>query len=163
MGISQAKRRWTASRLQAVKNATTGAGAAPERNMPAARGIETTGPDGVTMPAADARKSPFHPDSSPSAAETHSVESVARVTRQPAHHQNESVVGSACTMARASLDRWRLARVPQDPIERVRRSRAPEESQSGHDPLHRLDGHRSDLDLFARTHHEQRLVVDLTH
>jgi hypothetical protein len=72
IGISQAKSLWMASRLQAVRKATTGAGAAPERNIPTASGIETKGPDGVTMPAAVASKSPFHPDPSPRAAATHS-------------------------------------------------------------------------------------------
>jgi len=61
-----------ANRLQAERKATTGAGAAPERNIPTASGIETKGPEGVTIPAAVARKSPFHPDPSPSAFETHS-------------------------------------------------------------------------------------------
>jgi hypothetical protein len=72
IGTSQATRRWTANRLQAAINATTGAGAAPERNIPTASGIETKGPDGVTIPAADARMIPFHPDPSPNALETHS-------------------------------------------------------------------------------------------
>lgn len=82
IGTSQAKRRWIASRLHADKKATTAGGVAPERNIAAASGIETKGPAGVTMPAAEANRSPFQPESSPNAIETHSRG--IRVSARPA-------------------------------------------------------------------------------
>ena len=77
----------------------TDAGAAPDLRSVKAIGIETKGPAGVIAPAAEASSKPRHPDSSPSADETHSRG--IKLSASPATRNDNRITSPKRTKSRA--------------------------------------------------------------